>query len=172
MRALLTVVFILIGWMPMANAKPMKKAFIIEPGLFTEDPVVVINGKPIEAEGWSPLLFDLEDAVKDNKVAADLAATHAAWGRASGIVLWTGMGAAATYAAINAHDKFSPAVFWGTFGGSIIAALGLEKVSKIYLYRTLRAYNAGDAATPPSKEIKVNLLPVQNGGALSFALEF
>ena len=172
MRAVLILVFILIGWLPMANAKTMKKAFIIEPGLFTEDPVVVINGKPIEGEGWSPLLFDLEDAVKDNQVAADLAATHAAWGRASGIVLWTGMGAAATYALVTPRDQLSSGIFWGTFGGSIIAALGLERISKVYLYRTLRAYNAGEVTAPPSKEIKINLLPVRDGGAMSFALEF
>ena len=161
------------------KVRPNRKAYLIQPGLFTEDPFVVVNGEQLTPARWSPLLFDLENSMKDNSAAASLARTHEIYGKASGIVLWSGMGAAAAYAAITPRDQFSPGVFWGTFGGSIAVSYGLERIANVYLQRAIRTYNLSSSspsilpgAAQKTSDLKLNLIPLEKGAAFSFALEY
>lgn len=152
-----------------SQADPPKAYIDIGASIFFEAQTVTINGKELHPAAFSMGKYDLAANMKDNPIAVLLAEKHESYAKWSGIVLWTGLGAAIGYL-YAAPDRPNMNVYWGIFGTSFVTALFLQKFSIAYLFKAINAYNGVESTR--SAQLDFSLLPLKNGAALGLNYQF
>jgi len=119
-------------------ATPKPKAYFLKPSTLFQPETLRVDGVDYQ-KTWHGS-YDLGDALKRNPEAAQLAELHKRSMNRGGLYLWTGLGLALGYLAVQGR-RYDPLVYWGLFGTGLGLSLYEQHKGRDALQKAITLYN-------------------------------